>query len=216
MTTARRKARQSLTAAARRHLVTDSFCGPHGSTDTVQRVANPLAQLRNRRQIDPVQYAAGERYRTAAEHIRGKLACPLAAEAAGRLPPASRAPPEAALDAAATLREARELLGVVDTAVVHSVCGEGFSVIETARRLFRANGSVTYRQSEATGHRLKIALSLLAEAWFPSRRRSIARASFRLPDAVPSGELTRAGLSIAHIRIGSLHVSSYRVSGPGI
>jgi hypothetical protein len=216
MTAARRKAIKPLTAAARRPLVADSFCGPHGSTDTVQRVSNPLIQLRNRHQIDPVQYAAGERYRIAAEHSRGRLACSLAMDAAGRLPPASRAPSQAALDAAATLHEARELLGVVDTAVVHSVCGEGFSVIETARRLFQANGSVTYRQSEATGHRLKIALSLLADAWFPSRRRSIRRASFRLPDAVPSGETMRAGLSIAHIRIGSLHVSSYRVSGPGI
>jgi hypothetical protein len=74
------------------------------------------------------------------------------------------------LQAIETIRQARSLLGWFDYRVVELTLVDGITAAQIARKL--SPGTVSARLPSHMSHRFYTSLATLADAWFPSKRRS--------------------------------------------
>jgi hypothetical protein len=178
------------------HVELTTVSGPYNTPDRVLRRVDGLARLRGNGVIDDRGMRAADKYRSAVQIIDGNgMRCALAGEP-GSASPSSRLPPLVVLEAATTLKQAKDHLGAHDGRVVWLVVGEGQSIATTAQRLF---GSAAAREISHVSHRLKWALSELADYWFGSEQRRPShfhRASDARPEDLATGELLPA--KVAH------------------
>ena len=89
---------------------------------TINVRESPLEEMFARRQIGPAQKRAGDRFRALYELVaiqRGGASDPI---------------PDRVIDAGRKLGEIAADLGKQDYAIVSAICGEGLTVLETARR----------------------------------------------------------------------------------
>lgn len=165
---ARRKAMTTSaegTAAGGR--VTEATAVAEDGMREVTRVVDSIDLMYRARQIDQRQHDAASAYRRATETLFSGYRCPLdQSEVGGGGGVAS--PTEAQVRAAARLVDARKMLGMIDGCVVALVVGEGLSVIDAARRI-HGGADPTEREWRAVAGRLRAALDVLADTWFPLR-----------------------------------------------
>lgn len=199
------------TAADRQVIVHEKPLG-RSHAYTVYRRLDTIEQLYRHHGLDPRQYAAAERCRIAFERCEGSTRCALdltvAAGTSG-----NRMLPREQVEAAATVREIKSILGVIDGRVVELVCGLGLTLAETAERMgYRAD-----RARNWIGHRLREGLQALADAWSPIKRRGLR--CIREPGARPTipttlpNEFERTAFGeLGLIKPGlAAHATSYRV-----
>jgi len=153
--------------------------------DKVERVIDTIAALLSRRLINARQESAARKVQAAYEMAPSALRCALAAGAGGG--GFSSSPSERQLWAGHVLNEVRREIGNRDAKVVALVCGEGFTIEQTARRLFAVpeNMPVARMDLDEIGRRLKGALTDLADYWWPEHRRARFE---RSEDAVPRAD----------------------------
>jgi hypothetical protein len=163
------------------------IASPYTGTDRVLRRVDSLAQLRGSGIIGDREMRAAEHYRTAYVAVHGSgLPCTLASSLGGAAP-TSRTPPLHALQAAAIIKEAALLLGKRDGIVVLMIVAWGYSINQTALKLFGGEADRKH-----VGHRLKYALKELAHLWFGPEshpRNHMHREPDARPQATDSAEL---------------------------
>lgn len=149
--------------SAREKTVTRQVAHPElHFTEAVEYVRSPVDYLRGKQKLDPYQVAAAEKYRGAWELLQSSPGGAMDFERV-RGGGAPGSPPAVALLAAADiLAEAAEVLGrhvlVIDASV-----GFGYSVAETAARLYRKVPSRS--DIEFIGRLIRECLSMLAVKW---------------------------------------------------
>jgi hypothetical protein len=159
------------------------IASPYTGTDRVLRRVDSLARLRGSGIIGDREMRAAERYRTAHETVvSAGIHCAFASEPGGA--PSSRTPPQQILEAAQTIAEAKKLLGKTDDAVVCGIVVLGHSIGLIAKVLLAGD-------RHSTGHRLRWALSQLADFWFGDERPRRNHAH-READAQPRAGTTKA------------------------
>lgn len=141
------------------------------------RVVDVIDLMHRAGQIDSRQRMAAWRYRDAWEAASGGVPSQLDLSraqyggSAGMVGPA-----QMQLQAAQTVREAMRLLGAVDYRVVTAVCCEGQTIAGAAEQLL--GGRATAGQVREMGGRLRLALSALADVWYPQGRSRIVSRVF--------------------------------------
>lgn len=210
---ARKPKASPVTAAEARERVMTQVHSPYShGLDRVERIVDTVDALFRRRQIDQNQMRAAGTYRDAFDALTASIGGSLDLDRirGGGSPGAPPAP--AALLAADVLAEARRLLGKMDHDIVELVCGRGYNIEQTAERVLSASGlkkSLSERDVDHIGRRLREALLALAEEWFPVSRRSSIRGHIE-DGAKPTGG--NAGVRqisgrVAHAGEGSVRYS---------
>lgn len=138
--------------------------GDDGKLVQVERVVDTIDGLFKRNQITIRQYDAAVMYRGAWEAVWSEMRCALDQSVLGGGSGHS-SPSEAQLAGRGKLKEARKVLGLVDAWLVELVAGHGHSMAEAAVKLFR---EASRSRVEYTGRRLRDALTVLSDQWFPS------------------------------------------------
>lgn len=160
----------------------------------VERVVSSLDHMYRAGQIDPREYQAGCTYRTSAELLFSGYRCALDQEARGGGGMAS--PTMAQVEAAGRIVEASRLLGMLDGCVVALVAGEGLTIREAADRMLRG-AKASEVEAKAVGGRLRQALRVLADAWYPEMAGTGSMSAMRRfdPKALDQrlGEVVRGG-----------------------
>ncbi|SEQ33588.1 hypothetical protein SAMN05216548_10419 [Faunimonas pinastri] len=165
---AKRQARAPKTQADRRETQPELVDSPYGRAhgmDRVERIVDTIAAMHRRRQIDIRQRSAADMYRNAFETCPGSIRCALDVSPRAGVP-GTASPTDDQLWAAGVLREAAAVLGQIDGAVVRRIVGEGQSVEDAAREAFQSEGR---QMREHVGMRLRIALTQLADHWWPEK-----------------------------------------------
>lgn len=137
-------------------------------TQTVERVIDLLTQMYNRRDISQVQFAAGDRYRTAFEMTSGSAGgAGDFNRVRGRSGPGSIT--DVYVEAAQFVSDARmKILYPRDYAVLHRVCVEGKTLERVSQELSTSDYGIKLDR-QAVGYMFKSALSQLAAAWWPTK-----------------------------------------------
>jgi len=130
----------------------------------VERVTSSIDHMYRSGQIDMREYQAASQYQRDAEMLFSGYRCPLDQTPRGKGGVAS--PTQAQVDAAARITHAARLLGMLDGCVVALVAGEGLTTREAAARML-GNSRPSMREVGAVSGRLRQALAVLADAWFP-------------------------------------------------
>lgn len=128
--------------------------------ETTRVAPDPILMLTRTGHLDQGQIAAARRYREAWEACHGSLRGTLDPDRVGG-GGGARSPSPRELEGAELVNRAWAILGENDSHVVHLVVGEGFTILETADRVY--HGKSTRRQQEWVGVRLREALSVLAK-----------------------------------------------------
>lgn len=138
------------------------------TTQTVERVIDLLTQMYNRKDISQVQFAAGDRYRTAFEMTSGSAGgAGDFNRVRGNGGPGSIT--EVYVEAARFVSDAKwKILYPRDYAVLHRVCVEGKTLDRAAQEL-SAGDSGLKLDRQLVGYMFKSALSQLAAAWWPHK-----------------------------------------------
>jgi hypothetical protein len=139
-----------------------------GKTHEVDRVVDLLASMYNRRDISQIQFAAGDRYRTAFEMLSasaGGAGDFDRVRGSGEVGGMARS----YVDAAKSVSDARlRILYPRDYAVLHRVCVEGKTLEKVANELNSFDTGVKFDRQQI-GYMFKSALSQLAAAWWPDK-----------------------------------------------
>jgi hypothetical protein len=180
-----------MTAAGARKLVKSNVASPYNhGIDRVDRVIDTIDAMFARRQIDGQQKRAADTYRDAFDVVVGAGlggAMDFDRVRGGGSPGAPPGP--AAMVAAQTLDDAKKTLGTMDSAIVELVVGRGYSIEQAAARVLSSTAtkkSLSVRDTEFVGKRMRDALSALAEHWHPVSRKTHIR-SFMEEGAKPVG-----------------------------
>lgn len=197
--TGTKKRPEPTTAADRRTVVRARVATPHrqviGSDqrvadhgiEAVHRVQDTIDAMYRRHQLTPRQFQAAERYRNAVDTLAsGGGSCTLDPDKGGGSS-TNRTPSPVALMAADDLNFATLRLGMIDGSIVWHIAGRGESIQECAQR-FMAEGIDRRRRHEVVrtvSDRLKAALDILANGWFPSARANPKLRGWVTPDHEP-------------------------------
>jgi hypothetical protein len=149
-----------------------------GATEEVDRVMDTIDVMRRRRQLDYRQFRAAEKVRAAYDVVHGSGGNTMDPDRVCGAGTPGRPPPQIYLDAAEVLREARNGLYALDRRILLMVAGEGCSIEECAGILWGvdpATGRALQVDAKDAGRRLRIALSELADLWFPGCVQSESR-----------------------------------------
>lgn len=174
----------------------------------VERFVDTVEMLYRRRQIDARQYQAAETYREAMEKVESGIPCTLDTSRV-RGGGIATSPTEAQLWAAALLGEAERILGKIDGRIV-SLVVSGSGLREVAVKMFGLNGAqVTEPDWKHAGRRLREALTVLADTWWPqppSGRIRVVRDDTPMADAGDRAGVIEAG-RVAHASRGRVRFS---------
>lgn len=174
----KRKAKAQ-TAADKRVTERQIINDEEGRLRQVDRHVDTIDMLYRRRQIDGRQRQAACEYRDVAERCGGGIPCPLDASrvrSGGHIP----SPTEAQLVAAQTLAEASRILGHLDNQLVLCVACHGMGIEEAAGQVLgrSRDGRVSRDDALHAGRRLRTALTVLADFWWPVGKRAIRGVQF--------------------------------------
>lgn len=146
----------------------------HG-IDRVDRVIDTVDALYRRKQIDRRQKEAADVYRDAFDAVGGgSIGGAMDFDKVRSGGSAGGSPTPAALIAAETLRHASAALGELDSMIMQLVVGVGHSV-EHVAGIVLGKATLSARDQEHVGRRLREALTLLANKWFPLSKGSAIR-----------------------------------------
>lgn len=171
------------TAADARKTVRTTVASPYNhGIDRPERVMDTVDVMHKRRQITAEQKRAAEIYRDAFDECTASMGGVMDFDKVrGAGTPGAPLGPRS-MEAAETLRQAREQLGQFSRDVVEFVVGRGYSIEETAKRvsptgkdIFFFKKTVSDREVEAMGKRFRDALTELANLWFPKNQSSKIR-----------------------------------------
>lgn len=181
---AKRTKQAALAIGARRKtttvLVADGFQNPGYSK--AEKIVDAADLLFRHHQIDADQHAAAQLFAAAFEAVPERLHCALANVGMSRGTHVGAIEPGlAALRAAQTLRQARELLGELDYHLCKLLLVDGLSLSAVSRRVFGARLSV--RDVGHIASRFRLACDQLADEWLPRRHRRCS--VYRPVDARP-------------------------------
>ena len=172
------KKQKPTTAEQARTVVRAIVDSPYGGAkvDHVERVIDTPEAMKNRRQLTLRQYDAAMKYRSALDTVNGSIGNTMDPERI-KVAPTGRGPGDGVLAAAAVLLDADKTLLRRDGEIILLVAGIGFSVEESAGRIYGTiNGKVRQRDIDFTGRILREGLDLLADMWFGGQQ---SRASVR-------------------------------------
>lgn len=160
--------RRPPTAADRLTIVSEKPLGRSHSF-TQQRRLDTIEDLYRHHRIDTRQYAAAERCRIAFERCEGGMHCALDLTISGGSS-ASRMIPRQQVQAAALVREIKQILGRIDGRVVELVCKDGLRLEQVVERMgYRISRAMT----SAISARLRDGLTVLADEWSPVKNRGV-------------------------------------------
>jgi hypothetical protein len=173
--TQRKKNRGPSTARPRTEKAEVSGAYTAGKTDVVERVIDTLTSMFNRRQISQLQYAAGDRYRSAFDMTSASSGGSMDFDRArGGNGTAPVSPALTFLLAAECVSQARNKLYPKDYAIVHRVCIVGLTIEAAAKQLYdeRFDGAWDPYLKEA-GRKFRVGLENLADMWWPGSTISV-------------------------------------------
>lgn len=150
---------------------------PEGRLRVVERRVDTVDMLYRRRQIDARQRQAADMFKNAHDAMIAGIPCALDQSRVGGGSAHSPAPGETALWGAETMAEASRVLGLLDGAILHMVLGNGMTIEEAAARIHGADarGRAGERDAKHVGRRLREALTMLADEWYPVRKGHMVR-----------------------------------------
>lgn len=178
--TQRKKNRGPATARPRTEKAEVAAPFTPGKIDIVERVTDTLTSMFNRKQINQLQYGAGDRYRTAVQMTSASAGGSMDFERARGSSGLSSTPALTYLLAAETVSEARKKLYPRDFAIMHRVCAVGLTVEQAAKQLYDPvydKGWTVYL--EEAGRRLRAGLDEMADMWWPDARVPVDRRTGR-------------------------------------
>ncbi|RIK91756.1 MAG: hypothetical protein DCC73_14940 [Proteobacteria bacterium] len=159
-------------AAAQRLVEPAAINDDDGRLVGVARRVDTIELLYRRKQITSRQRSAADLYARYSHAVIGALPCALdVSRVRGGVGPG--APSEAQLRAAQELAAAARVLGMIDERVIYFVVVEGRTVEGCARAIFGGDGRE--RLAKHVGLRLRCALEVLADHWYPSARGGAVR-----------------------------------------
>lgn len=169
--TQRKKNRGPTTARPRTEKAEVSGAYTAGKTDVVERVIDTLTSMYNRRQINQLQFAAGDRYRFSWEMTSGSSGGSMDFDRARGSSGGSYGFANTYMNAAECVRDVKEKLYPKDRAMVHRVCIVGLTIEQAARQLYDANydGAWDSYVKEA-GRKFRVGLETLADLWWPDSK----------------------------------------------
>jgi hypothetical protein len=155
------------TAAEARTTIKSNVASPYShGIDRVERVIDTVEAMHRRRQIDAAQKRAADTFRDAWDALPSGMGGSMDFDKVRGAGTPGAPPGPRAMIAAETLRAARAVLGELDALIVELVVGVGHS-IEQAAAAVLGKATLSARDHEYVGKRLRDALTTLAGKWHP-------------------------------------------------
>lgn len=140
-----------------------------GMVENVERVVDSLRVMFNRKEIDLREFMAAEKYRDCYAMLYSPMGGALDFDRIRGGSQPGHPPGLTYMAASEAMRDAKHRLYPRDWAVVHRICGLGFTTEETTAHLYGIDekGLTSRTQRDACKGRFRAGLEILADLWWP-------------------------------------------------
>ena len=197
------KKKPIVTAREETRIVTVASPTVPGAQEVLEYIPTILDKVSGKQRLLPEQRMAAEKYRAAWDMLQGPRA--MQWESGIQITRGPKVSPAIPLMMAGeTLAQATQELGR-DVLIVEAVLGYGFTMEETAYRLYERKAS--RQDTEYIGRTFRESLTILAKRWFPDKNKGARIPLFYrgFNELTSDGEFVEGG-STAHASVGKVDI----------